>query len=72
MRVEKCGVIIIKSLIDVLLSNRFDVFQYFGNYYFCLSDYVFIYGVLKQKINFNKFKCIIFRSYKNFDFDVYK
>lgn len=71
-RVEKRGAIITKSLIDVLLSNRPDVFQYSGNYYPCLSDHALIYGVLKQKINPNKPKCITFRSYKNFDPDVYK
>ena len=61
-RVEKRGAIITKSLIDVLLSNRPDVFQYSGNYYPCLSDHALIYGVLKQKINPNKPKCITFRS----------
>ena len=69
-RVEKLGAITTKSLIDVLLSNRPDVFQYSGIYYPCLSDHALIYGVLKQKINPNKPKCITFRSYKNFDPDV--
>ena len=56
----------------MLLSNRPEVFRCSGNYYPCLSDHALIYGVLKQKINPNKPKFITFRSYKNFDPDVYK
>ena len=66
-RTEKHGKIITESLIDVLLSNRPELFQYSGNYHPCLSDHALIYGALKQKINLNKPKIINFRSFKNFD-----
>ena len=57
-RTEKRGKIITASLIDVLLSNRPELFQYSGNYHPCLSDHALIYGALKQKINLNKPKII--------------
>ena len=71
-RIEKRGIIITESLIDVLLTNRPDSFQLSGNYHPCLSDHDLVYGVLKQKINHNKPKVITFRSYKNFDPEHYK
>ncbi|XP_048580414.1 uncharacterized protein LOC125561124 [Nematostella vectensis] len=71
-RVEKRGDVITKTLIDVLLSNKPELFKCAGNYYPCLSDHALIYGVLKERINQNKPKVISFRSYKNFDADSYK
>ena len=71
-RTEKRGTIITESLIDVLLSNRPELFQYSGNYYPCLSDHALVYGALKQKINLNKPKIITFRSFKNFDSELFK
>lgn len=71
-RTEKRGTIITESLIDVLLSNRPELFQYSGNYYPCLSDHALIYGALKQKINLKKPKIITFRSFKNFDSELFK
>lgn len=71
-RTEKRGKIITQSLIDVLLSNRPELFQYSGNYHPCLSDHAPIYGALKQKINLNKPKIINFRSFKNFDSELFK
>ena len=70
--VQKRGIIITESLIDVLLTNRPDSFHLSGNYHPCLSDHDLVYGVLKQKINHNKPKVITFRSYKNFDPEHYK
>ena len=64
-RIEKRGTTITKSLIDVLLSNRPEVFRCSGNYYPCLSDHALIDEILKQKINPNNPKFITFRSYKN-------
>ena len=46
-RIEKRGIIITESLIDVLLTNRPDSFQLSGNYHPCHD---LVYGVLKQKI----------------------
>ena len=66
-RIEKRGINITESLIDVMLTNRPDSFQLSGNFHPCLSDQDLFYGVLKQKINHNKPKVITFRSYKNFD-----
>ena len=71
-RIEKRGIIITKSLIDVLLTNRPDSSKLSGNYHPCLSDHDLVYGVLKQKINHNKPKVITFRSYKKFDPEHYK
>ena len=70
-RTEKRGKIITESLLDVLLSNRPELFQYSGNYHPCLSDHVLIYVALKQKINMNKPKIINFRSFKNFDSELF-
>ena len=41
-RTEKRGTIITESLIDVLLSNRPELFQYSGHYYPCLSDHALL------------------------------
>ena len=70
-RTEKRGKIITESLIDLLLSNRPELFQYSGNYHPCLSDHVLIYVALKKKINLNKPKIINFRSFKNFDSELF-
>lgn len=63
---------IIKFLIDVLFSNKLGLFKYVGNYYLLLSDYVLIYGIFKDRVNVNKFKIVVFRSYRNFDFEEFK
>ena len=55
-RIEKRGIIITESLLDVLLTNRPDSFQLSGNYHPFLSDHDLVYGVLKRKINHNKGK----------------
>ena len=60
------------TLVEVLLSNRPELFQCAGNYYPCLSDHALIYGILKYKGNPNRSKVITFRSYKNFDPEDYK
>ena len=53
------------TLVEVLLSNRPELFQCAGNYYPCLSDHALIYGILKYKVNPNRSKVITFRSYKD-------
>ena len=63
---------IIKSLIDVLLSNKPGLFKYAGNYYPSLSDHALIYGILKDRVNANKPKIVAFRSYRNFDSEEFK
>ena len=60
------------TLVEVLLSNRPELFQCAGNYYPRLSDHALIYGILKYKVNPNRSKVITFRSYKNFDPEDYK
>ena len=50
------------TLVEVLLSNRPELFQCAGNYYPCLSDHALIYGILKYKVNPNRSKVITFRS----------
>ena len=59
-------------MIDVLLSNTPELFKHSGKYYSLLSDDALIYGVLKERVNPNKPKLIIFRSYKNVETDVFK
>ena len=71
-RVEMRGTKVTKTLINVLLSNKPELFKYSGNYYPSLSDHALIYGVLKERVNPNKPKVITFRSYKNFQADVFK
>ena len=71
-RVEMRGTKVTSSLIDELLSNKPDLFKYSGNYHPWLSDHALIYGVLKERVNSNKPKVITFRSYKNFEPDVFK
>ena len=71
-RVELRGTTTTKSLIDVLLSNKPELFKHSGIYYPSLSDHALIYGVLKEKVNPNKPKVITSRSYKNFDPDLFK
>jgi len=66
------GTKVTKTLIDVLLSNKPELFKYSGNYYPSLSDHALIYGVLKGRVNSNKPKVITFRSFKNFEPDVFK
>ena len=60
------------TLVEVLLSNRPELFQCAGNYYPCLSDHALIYGILKNNVNPTRSKVISFRSYKNFDPEDYK
>ena len=60
------------TLIDVLLSNRPDLFKRSGVYYPALSDHALMYGIMKEKIAAHHPKVITFRSYKNFDPDEFK
>ena len=55
------------TLIDVLLSNRPDLFKHSGIYHPSLSDHCLIYGILKDKVLSHRPKVITFRNYKNFD-----
>lgn len=66
-RTEKCGTITTSTLIDVLLSNRPELFKHNGIYHPALSDHALIYGILKDKVRPNKSKIIIFRSNKGFN-----
>ena len=55
------------TLIDVLLSNRPNLFKHSGIYLPSLSDHCLIYGILKKKVLSHRPKVITFRSYKTFD-----
>ena len=48
------GAMVTETLIDVLLSNKPELFKYSGNYYPSLSDHAMIYGFLKEGVNSNK------------------
>ena len=52
-RTEKKGSITTNTLIDVLLSNKPDLFKKIGVYYPVLSDHTLIYGIMKEKIRAN-------------------
>ena len=55
------------TLIDVLLSNRPDLFKHSGIYHPSLIDHCLIYGILKDKVLSHRLKVITFRGYKNLD-----
>ena len=58
-----------RSTMTVFTTSYSFLFKYSGNYYPSLSDHALIYGVLKERVNPNKPKVIIFRSLKNFEPD---
>jgi len=70
-RVERRGTITRHSLIDVLLTNRPELFKESGNYYPALSDHALIFGIVRDRIKSNKPKIISFRSFKNFNAETF-
>ena len=66
-RIATSGTKTTSTLIDVLLSNRPDLFKHSGIYHPSLSDHCLIYGILRDKVVSHQSKVITFRSYKNFD-----
>jgi len=71
-RVENRGATMTETLIDVLLSNKPELFKYSGNYYPSLSDHALIYGVLKERLNLSRPRINKVRSYKNFESNLFK
>ena len=69
-RTEKSRTETTNTLIDVLLSNRPELFQCTGNNSPCLSDHSLIQSILKHTINPNRSKVITFRSYKTRDLEL--
>ena len=67
-RIAKKRTISTSTLIDVLLTNRPDLFKTCGVYYAALTN-MLVYGLKKEKVNRNSKKVITFRSYKNCDLD---
>ena len=61
-----------KTLIDVLLTNRSDLFDITGVVDFGLSDHALIYGFLKPRVKLYPLKIITFRSFKDLDKDSFK
>ena len=70
-RVERRGKITSRSLIDVLLTNRPELFKQSGNYYLALSDHALIFGIVRDRIKSNLPKIISFRSFKNFNAETF-
>ena len=68
-RTEKRGTMITSTLIDVLLTNRPELFKRSGNYYPALSDHAMIFGILRDRVKPTKPKVISFRSYRNFNLE---
>ena len=71
-RTETRGTKTSSTLIDVILSNQPELFKYSGIYHPALSDHALIYGILRNKAKIHRSKTISFRSYKNFDAEVFK
>ena len=71
-RIEQRGLETTSTLIDVLLTNRPELFKYCGVYHPSLSDHALIYGIMKNKSLPQKPKIINFRSFKKFDCDKFK
>ena len=68
-RIAKKRTISTSTLIDVLLTNRPDLFKTCGVYNAALTNNKLVYGLKKEKVNRNSKKVITFRSYKNCDLD---
>ena len=58
-----------RTLIDVILTNKPELFDTAGVIDFGLSDHAMIYGFLKPKVKHHPAKVISFRSTKNLDPD---
>lgn len=71
-RIERRGQTTTNTLIDVLLTNRPELFKSSGTYQPSLSDHALIYGVMKKKLQLQTSRITNFRSYKNFDCDKFK
>lgn len=56
-----------ETLIDLILTNRTDLFDSTGVIDFGLSDHAMVYGFIKHKVKKYRYKIITFRSKKNFD-----
>ena len=70
-RIERRGATTTSTLIDVLLSNRPEMFKQCGTYDTALSDHLLIYGLMKETVKRYQDKIITFRNYKNCDMKVY-
>ena len=66
-RLDSKGTTTTATLVDVLLTNRPDLFIKGGVFDPALSDHMLIFGILKEKARKYPRKIIHFRSYKNFD-----
>ena len=70
-RTERKGATTTSTLVDVLLSNRLEMFKQCGTYDTALSDHLSIYGLMKDTVKRYQNKIITFRSYKNCEMEVY-
>ena len=70
-RIERKGATTTSTLIDVLLTNRSDMFMQCGTYDTALSDHLLIYGLMKETVKRYQNKIITFRNYKNCDMEVF-
>lgn len=70
-RIERKGATTTNTLIDVLLSNRPEMFKQCGIYDTALSNHLLIPGLMKETVKRYQNKIITFRNYKNCDMEVY-
>lgn len=70
-RIERKGATTTSTLIDVLLTNRPEMFTQCATYDTALSDHLLIYGLMKETVKCYQNKIVTFRNYKNCDMEVY-
>ena len=57
------------TLLDVILTNRPDMFQNSGVYDPAISDHCLVYGLMKQRVHQHNSKVVTFRSFKQVNFE---
>ena len=61
-----------KSLLDVILTNKADIFSTTGTTKLGLSDHLMIYGFLNESVKRHSAKVVTFRSKKNLILEDFK
>ena len=60
-----------ESLLDVILTNKPELFKTCGTYEPELSDHCMVYGEMKEKVSKHRMKVITFTCMKNTDFELF-
>ena len=70
-RIERQDATTTSTLIDVLLTNRPEMFTQCGTYDTALSDHLLTYGLMKETVKRYQNTIVTFRNYKSCDMEVY-